>query len=46
MGKTLYIADFGDHGQGKEILDTFVTGQGLSRFYISWRIGQHRIERF
>jgi len=34
MGETLHVSDFGNHGQGKEILDAFVTGQGLNRLFV------------
>ena len=29
MGKTLYVADFSNHGQGEEIFDAFVASQSL-----------------
>ncbi len=34
VGKTLHVADFGNHGQGKEILDAFVADQGLYGLFI------------
>jgi hypothetical protein len=41
MGETFHVADFGNHGQGEEIFDAFVAGQGLYRLFILWCLRQH-----
>ncbi len=40
MRKAFDVTDFGNHRQGKDVLDPFVTGQGLNRFLVAWRFGK------